>query len=547
MVALADAAYLAIGATVLGYRKARSLLPLPSVAPAIPFPVPAGHRAGRGSRSGRRAYDGAASGYRVDGWKTTGASANAEILAGLDSLRARSRDLIRNNPYGHRAIEALVSNLVGAGIRPMPATGDDKLDTQISELFEAWSKNCYPSNASNFYSLQSLQGRALFGDGEVIVRKRPRRMTDMRGLPPVQLQVLEGDHLPLEKNEALQNGGRIEQGVEFDVLDRRRAYHLLRSHPGGSLLLGGSYGSAAVWDTVRVPASDVVHLYQELRPGQVRGVPWLASVIIAVWDHVGYTDAERVRAKSASMLFASVQGGTPEEYEDYGDDEGNPDGIADHTDADGNLVTDADGYVVEALRPGMIAYLPDGKTIDVNQPGTAGGYSEYVRSSLREIAAGCGLSYEVLTQDLSQVNFSSIRLGLLEQHRLIRALREQVFIPFALAPQYAWFVDAAIAAGLLPQDDRCYRVQWSIPAIESATRKDDAEADALEIRNGLRGLGAAIAGRGQDPEKVLGDIAATNKLLDKLGIVLDSDPRKTTGSGVLSGEAAPEKNEGGSF
>ena len=515
-----NAAYMALGAGVMGARYLKGI-----VAPQEEAPVSRPPK-GRHQR-GRRAYDGAALGYRTDGWSATGTNANAEVQASLPRLRDRSRDLIRNNPYGKRAIEALTSNLVGAGIRPMPTTGDDALDSQISELFEKWSKQCYPGNRSTFYSLQSLQARALFGDGEVLVRRRPRRVMDMRGLPPVQLQVLEGDFLPIEKNESLQAGGRIEQGIEFDALDRRRAYHLLRSHPGSSHVYGGS----SAWDTVRVPSKDIVHLYQETRPGMARGVPWLAPVMIGLWDHVGYTDSERVRAKSASMLFASVEGSSPEDYDDEWE---NPDGIANHTDEDGNVVTDADGYVVESLRPGMIAYLPEGKRINVNQPGTAAGYSDYVRASLREIAAGCGLSYEVLTQDLSQVNFSSIRLGLLEQHRLIRALREQVFIPFALAPQYEWFIDAAIAAGLLPQDERCYRVQWSIPAIESAARKEDAEADALEIRNGLRSLRDVIASRGQDPESVLQDIAATSEILDELGLTLDSDPRKVGKAGAGS-------------
>ena len=513
---------------MLGYRKARELL-----LPPTPQPIRHTPRSGRRSRGrGARSYDGAVMGSRVNSWQALGTNSNAEVLASLEKLRDRSRDLIRNNPYGHRAVEALVSNLVGAGIRPMPATGDDALDTQIADLFEKWSQSCYPSNRSTFYTLQSLQGRALFGDGEVIVRRRPRRMSDMKGLPPVQFQVLEGDHLPLEKNDTLKQGRRVEQGVEFDQLDRRIAYHLLRNHPGGSSL---------ALDTVRVKASDIVHLYQEVRPGQIRGVPWLAPVVISMWDHAGYTDAERVRAKSASMLFASVEGSSPETEDEY-------DGVAgdseESRDESGDVVTDVDGYVVEALRPGLIAYLPDGKKININQPGTASGYSDYTRASLREIAAGCGLSYEVLTQDLSQVNFSSIRLGLLEQHRLIRALREQVFVPFALAPQYVWFIDAAIAAGLLPMDERCYRVQWSVPAIESATRKDDAEADRLEIRNGLRDLRDAIASRGKDPETVLRNIAATKKMLDKLGLILDSDPSETSGAGLYYGDALAGKDDG---
>jgi len=485
----------------------------------------------------RRAYDGAVSGYRTNTWQTNGNSANAEILASLSKLRERSRDLTRNNPYGRRAVEALASNLIGTGVRPMPVTGDDGLDTRIADLWDRWQRRCYPSSRLGIYGVQTLLARSFFTDGEVLVRRRPRRMADMSDregqLPPIQIQALEADFLPIEKSEALPSGGRIEQGVEFDVLDRRRYYHLLRSHPGGSLLFGSVYGVASPWDTVRVPANDVIHLMQETRPGQCRGVPWLSPVILSLWDHQGYTEAERVRAKSASMLFAMVEGSAPETEDDLD----NPDGIGDHTDENGNLVTDASGYVVEALRPGMVAYLPNGKKIAINQPGTAAGYADYVRASIREVAAGLGLSYEVLTQDLSQVNFSSIRLGLLEQHRLVRALREQVLNPLVMDPIYEWFVDAAISAGLLPDDPACYRVEWSVPQIESAARKEDAEAVAIEIRNGLSSLWDEIAARGKDPEKVLRDINATNALLDELKLTLDSDPRRSGKPGA--GAPAP--------
>ncbi len=93
---------------------------------------------------GRHAYDGASSGARTDGWQAIGTSANAEVGQSLDSLRNRARDLVRNNAWARRAIDALVSNLVGTGLRPIPATGDKALDRTLLDLWEAWGRACYP-------------------------------------------------------------------------------------------------------------------------------------------------------------------------------------------------------------------------------------------------------------------------------------------------------------------------------------------------------------------------------------------------------------------
>ena len=64
-----------------------------------------------------RAYEGARQGRRTEGWIAAGTGANAEIAPALARLRDRSRDLVRNNPYAGKAVQALVSNMVGVGGR----------------------------------------------------------------------------------------------------------------------------------------------------------------------------------------------------------------------------------------------------------------------------------------------------------------------------------------------------------------------------------------------------------------------------------------------
>ncbi len=274
---------------------------------------------------------------------------------------------------------------------------------------------------TGFYGLQTLICREMVEAGEVLVRRRLRRASD--GLPvPLQLQVLEADFLDATKSGAI-GAGRLVQGIEFDPVGKRRAHWLHAEHPGdayGALLNG--------LQSRPVPATEIAHVYEKQRT-QARGVPWGAPVIRSLRDLDDYEVAELVRKKTEACVTAIV----------FGDDEAQQ-GIA-------PSVVDADGNRVEQFEPGLIAYARGGKDIRFNQPSATGGYGEYKRASLHTISAGFRVPYELLTGDLSQVNYSSIRAGLVEFRRQIDAVQWQLFIPMFCAPVWRWFTEAAWAAG----------------------------------------------------------------------------------------------------
>jgi lambda family phage portal protein len=325
-----------------------------------------------------RGYEGAARGRRTDGWRTPGSSANAEIGAAGALLRDRMRDLVRNNPHAAKAVSVLVNNIVGAGVMPRAASGDEALDRKVNALFSTWSRVCDADGQLDFYGMQTLICREMIEAGEVLVRRRARRPID--GLPvPMQLQVLEADFLDASKTDV---GGtaRTVQGIEFDPLGKRRAYWLYTEHPGDAYgALRGGIESRAV------PASEIAHVYEKQRT-QARGVPWGAPVIRSLRDLDDYEVAEIVRKKTEACVTAIV----------FGDDESQQ-GIA-------PSVVDADGNRVEQFEPGLIAYARGGKDIRFNQPAATGGYGEYKRASLHTVSAGFRVPYELLTGDLSQVN-----------------------------------------------------------------------------------------------------------------------------------------------
>ena len=331
--------------------------------------------------------------------------------------------------------------------------------------------------------------------GEVLVRRRLRWTSN--GLPvPLQLQVLEADFLDAAKSGAI-GAGRLVQGIEFDPVGKRRAYWLHAEHPGDA------YGALQNGLQSRpVPATEIAHVYEKQRT-QARGVTWGAPVIRSLRDLDDYEVAELVRKKTEACVTAIV----------FGDDEAQQ-GIA-------PSVVDADGNCVEQFEPGLIAYARGGKDIRFNQPSATGGYSEYKRASLHATSAGFRVPYELLTGDLSQVNYSSIRAGLVEFLRQIDAVQWQLFIPMFCAPVWRWFTEAAWAAGQIPSPT--VPVEWSPPKFEAVDPQKDAMANLLSIRSGPMTLAEVIARQGRNPaEESSGNWSprqdSLNRILEKLRV-----------------------------
>jgi lambda family phage portal protein len=453
-----------------------------------------------------RGYDGAARGRRTNGWRAPGTSADAEIATAGTLLRDRMRDLVRNNPHAAKAVSALVNNIIGSGIIPRAASGNDKLDAKVNALWEKWSSQCDADGQLDFLGLQTLACRQMIEAGEVLIRRRPRRNSDGFDVP-IQLQLLEADMLDATINRDLNDGGKIVQGIEFNQIGQRRSYWLYAQHPGDSVI-----SSKMRLNSQPIPAVDVLHLYEKQRL-QVRGVPWGTPVMRTLRDLDDWTQAELVRKKTEACVVGIVLGADEADQ-----------GIA-------PSVVDSDGNRVEQFEPGLIAYARGGKDIKFNQPATTAGVTEWLRAQLHIVAAGFRMPYELLTGDLSQVNYSSIRAGLVEFRRLIDAVQWQIIIPMFCQPVWEWFVQTAWAAGQLPQP--VIAVKWSPPRFEAVDPLKDSMADLMAMRSGTMTLAQAIARQGHNPDAVLAEIALMNSRIDNLGLILDSDPRHVTQTGII--------------
>ena len=465
------------------------------------------------------AYEGATTGRRAAGWNPGGTSANADIGVSLARLRDRSRDLVQNNPHAARAIRVIQTDTVGTGITPRPVSKSEKLNERASELWEIFARQSNADALTPFYSQQALVTRAIPESGEALVRFRTRRPEDGFKIP-LQLQVLESDYLDTAKIQDLQGGGYILQGVQFDIIGRRTGYWLFPQHPGEIATI-----SSTRFESAFVPASEILHVYEQLRPQQIRGVPWFAPVLLKFRDLAEYDEAEIVRKKIESCLAAFVtqpEGGMDRPLGPMGAD-----------DATGR------NRRTEQFAPGMIEYLKPGEDVKTSSPAGNVQFSDYWISQLHSLAVGMNVMYEQLSGDLSRVNYSSFRGGMMQYRPFIEQFRWNVLIPLFCDPVWTRFCRTAYVAGLLTEPD--VPVEWTAPNFQSVDPVKDADADLLELRDGTLTWPEAVARRGYDPEAQLRTIVDWNKKFDDAGIVLDCDPRKVTRGGIIQ---ASEKDGG---
>lgn len=454
-----------------------------------------------------RHFEAASFGRRTDGWSRRNTDANAAAAgSSLAVLRAQARDLVRNNPWARKGLRRLVTNTVGWGIRPK-ATGAGA--ARVMELWKKWGEttDCDAMGRLTFYGLQRLAMRTIVESGEVIIRRRMRLRSDGLAIP-MQLQVLEPDYIDTGRNgfiPGIQPGNKLVQGVEFDPIGRRVAYWLFDQHPGGLVVTNAI--------SRRVPADGVLHVFDQDRAGQVRGPSWFASVDVRLHDFDEFEDATLMKQKIAACLAAfvtDVEGDLP---------------------ALGSVGTDErTGLPVDAFEPGMVVGLPPGKQVTVANPPTATDHQSYSATSLRGVAAGLGVTYEDLTGDYSQVNYSSARMGRNAHMGDVHDWRWNMLIPQFCAPAWEWMLTALILAGENVEDAPA---TWTPAPLPMLDPDKEASATTKAVRSGQMTLDEMVREQGYDPDDYWTEYADGLKRLDKYGIVLDSDPRKTSGQGQL--------------
>ena len=444
-------------------------------------------------------FEAGQAGRRLKHFQPSRAHLNTLIAAAGADITARARWLVRNNGYAANAIESWAGNVVGAGITPSARIADPARKIAVQRLWLDWTDDSDAEGLTDFYGQQRRAAREVFLAGEVFFRFRPRRPSDGLAVP-LQLQMIPSEMLPLTRNERLPGGTVIRQGIEFDGIGRRVAYHFLRRHPG-DITDPGLTG-----DTVRVPASEVIHILDPTDGGQLRGVSRFAPAIVKLFLLDQYDDAELDRKKVAAMHALFITTPAPAEPFDTAE-------------------SDANGERTLDLQPGQIVMLEPGEEIQTSAPADVGQtYEPFQYRTLLQVAAALGLPYAYLSNDMLKANYSNSRLALLEFRRRIEAYQHAVLVWQLCRRVWARWMDVAVLSGALAlpgyeTDRRTYAAcSWLPPKWDWVDPLKDARAEIEQIDAGLKSRTQALAERGFDADQVDAEIAADREREKALGL-----------------------------
>lgn len=493
------------------------------------------------ARNLTRRYEGADRGRRTSGWFTLDTSPTAATRGALHVLRARCRDLRRNNVWAASAVRELAANLVGRGVRPRFRHESDSELRLAGEAWDEWAQSTTEADAADretFYGLQAAAFESVVDGGEALLRRRFRRLSD--GLTvPLQLQLLEGDHLDtLRDLERGQTGNKVVQGVAFDAIGRRMGYWLFPEHPGDT------FQTTLALSSNFVPSSEVRHVFRSERIGQVRGVPWGAPCALRLHDFDAYEDNERLR-----MVIATAYAGWVEDA--AGPDVSFTDGLL--AAAAGEKAKDDQGQPIDRLKTGTVEYLPQGKKITFPSPPQNEGFGAFATYDLRAIARGYGLPAWLLSGDLSQVNFSSIRADWIAFQRDLDVWRDRILVPHLCEPALRWWRDAAELVDILTPgqpDPGRLRWEWIPPRREMLDPRTEVMAEIESVRAGFKSLSQVVSSLGSDPEKVLDALAEDLAGAKARGLTLTTDganaaPGKIQGVNASGGSSSSSGDGGG--
>lgn len=471
----------------------------------------------------RNQYDAAGRGRRMKGWNPASTGPN-KALANLAMLRNRARDSVRNDWAGAASIQRWVTSLIGTGITPrLPKDFPKTRRKEVTLLWKRWVPGADADGVLDFYGLQALAVRTWLDAGEVFVRARTRRL-DFGLEVPLQIQLIESEFVPVFDADSWQGmpaGHRIRSGIELDRRGQRVAYWCHREHPGD----GGSVTTST--QLLRIPASEMIHIFEPLRPGQLRGVSSLAPVLTRLRNTADFDDTVLERQKIANLFTVFLTKGVGADVD---------------LDALTGMAMEMDGDTpLAGLAPGLIQELGYGEDVKFANPPEAGtGYGEYMRTQNMGTAAGAGLPYEVMSGDIKEVSDRTLRVIINEFRRFAEQRQWHLVIPQFCQKVRHWWAETALLAGHIDESefDAVTMVEWATHGWAHIHPVQDPQGKKLEVEAGFRSRSSVIGENGEDPDDVDEERAADMEREKELELWVDPNPQP-------AGAKPGQKDDGG--
>lgn len=455
-----------------------------------------------------RNYDASKSDRLSGNWNPMSGTAEQTDMPYRRKILFRARDLERNNDIAKSVISAFERNVVGRGynlqarVKDLSGDEDEDLNTLIEKKWKKWckSKNCDISNQASFKEMLRMIIRRNIVDGDFFILKK----YDYSLAMPLQLQLLESDQLDTTR-EFGDSGNRVKSGIEVDDYNKPLAYWFFKD------LADNYYFS---YESIRIPAKDVIHMYPRHRPTQVRGVSPLASSMGAIRDAGEYLEAERVKARIAACFAIFVKSSI----------NSMPGGRM-------NSLQSVNSQKIDTIEPGMFEYLAPGEEIVVADPGKIPtNTKEFVQQQQRLVGSGQGISYEQISRDVSQVSYSSARQGMLEDRRTYEPLQDWLIEHFCNEIYESW-LETVVLSGELPiknfwQDkDRYFDHTFIPPGWTWIDPLRDATASEKELANNIATLEEICAEQGKDWRDVAKQRAREIKYLKENNLIIEEVPK----------------------
>jgi len=453
------------------------------------------------------------------GFPSFNTSEDLELVSSLRNMRARSRALVRDAGFAKSAKRAIVDNVIGTGVRVQPAVKtarggyNDRINDGIADAWAKWmhAPNCHTGGALHFHDMERMLMGQVFEAGEIFIRIHRGQKFGWSEVP-IALEVIEPERIVdgyAYPGAVSPKSGGVRLGIETDKFKRPIAYWIRDLHPG-DIRLNLEQSDAVT----RVDAADVIHIYVVDRWPQTRGIPWMHAAAAKVQDVNGYTEAEIIAARGAASYIGIIE--TPEPSAS----------LAQQT---------PDNTYQMSVEPGIWYRSKPGEKMSFVAPNRpTNSFDPFMRFMLREISAATGVSYEAVSHDYSQSNYSSTRLSLLNERDVWKALQSWWIRSFRHRLHREW-MKMAVMARAIPEIDimdfggnaekfleanfRPRGWSWVDPTKE-------VQAYVQAIKSGLRTQADVIeeTGGGMDLEEMMKSRAAELEYMRELGIPFDTSP-----------------------
>ncbi len=418
----------------------------------------------------------------------------------LTFLQMRSQHAIRNNGYAKVALNKYLTNL-GA----LKVNWKDKKGKEHPLMQELWDEFCLDPSLDGYGTLdniQSLWNSNKFITGNSFTRLQIRRKKNNNRIP-LKLEVLQSEtHDLFYFGEG--SNKQIKYGIEF--FDTKPLNYFFRL----GLFQEYWFDIQNNYKTISIPADEILHQFDREAPGQWLGIPSLSPVLISLYELDDLTNATIAKQKAAQAISWIIKNSNPQAQLPVGtpiyakDEKG-----------ERKVELRANGTTVQYLNKFEDIAFNQGTDIGNNLI-TMLGYE------LRRIANAVDVPYVQLTGDLSGVDFSSLRALFIELRNRIEYIHHFNTIPLGLSPLSFKF--KRLASLYYGKKVSNAFPTYQLPRFYGVDELKDAQADVLEIQNGLATLQSKLDERHTTYEQ----IAEDRKKIEELGLVNLLQPPKTS-------------------